>query len=315
VCTDWLKTGGYGRGIRFHEALVERVRHAGARTREAFVLRASGHEEAALAAAGVTGEEAQRALAALRTTGTLEGAGLAPGVAARWVKEAARLNTATYVEGLAKDPRYHRGHHERPPRKVGSQLSTFDCLTCDKCVAVCPNDALFTYVAPHLEVPQAIATRGEGGAVRLTRTGTLRVDERHQIASFADHCNDCGNCDAFCPEDGGPFLRKPRFFGSLAALREDPRGEGIFAVRTPAGYRAHVRSGGREVVVCGEGRRVRYSGEGFSLVLDPYDAEAPAEAAIEGDVDVTLARVTHVIVTSVLSAREVNPVSVMEEGR
>lgn len=322
VCTDWLKTGGYQRGVRFHEALVERVRRAGARTREAYVLLAMGHEEASLAAAGVTGEAAARALSILRNTGTLSAPGepaLPPDAAARWVREAACLNTATYVAGLAEDPRYHAGHHEKAPRKVGSRLTTFDCLTCDKCVAVCPNDALFTYVAPHLEVPEAVARAGEGG-VALVRTGTLRIDERHQIASLSDLCNDCGNCDAFCPEDGGPFAAKPRLFGSLAALREDPHGEGIHLARTAGGYRAHVRSAGREVVVEGErpgsGGEVRYSGQGFSLVLDPASAGA-VRGEIEGDreVDVTLARVVHVIATSVLSAREVNPVSCMEAER
>jgi len=29
---------------------------------------------------------------------------------------------------------------------------------------------------------------------------------------FADFCNDCGNCDVFCLEDGGPYLLKPRLF-------------------------------------------------------------------------------------------------------
>ena len=46
-------------------------------------------------------------------------------------------------------------------------------------------------------------------------------DERHfvverseQIANFADFCNYCGNCDTFCPEWDGPYLKKPNFFGS-----------------------------------------------------------------------------------------------------
>jgi putative selenate reductase len=29
---------------------------------------------------------------------------------------------------------------------------------------------------------------------------------------LADFCNDCGNCDTFCPEHEGPYLQKPRFF-------------------------------------------------------------------------------------------------------
>jgi len=49
--------------------------------------------------------------------------------------------------------------------------------------------------------------------------GRIEVRERHQIGTFQDFCNDCGNCDTFCPEDGGPYLEKPRFFGSLADWR------------------------------------------------------------------------------------------------
>lgn len=310
VCTDWLKTGGYGRGIRFHEALAERVRHAGATTLDGFVLRAFGNEEKALAGIGIAGKDADGALSLLRGGGDAASALGAP-VLRRWVAEAARLNTIDYVSRVAADPRYHRGHHEKPPKKVGSSLSTFDCLTCDKCVAVCPNDALFTYVAPHLEIPVSTVQEKEG-RLAVARTGTLRIDERHQIASFADHCNDCGNCDAFCPEDGGPNIAKPRLFGSLAALREDPRGEGLFLVRTRAGYRAHVRSGGREVLVEAKGGRVRFSGEGFDLSFELRDPEATLSGEATAIVDLTLARKVHVIATGVLSPREVNAVSVME---
>jgi putative selenate reductase len=96
-------------------------------------------------------------------------------------------NTEIYVERVTTDPRYHAEQHRRVPRKIGRRLVLLDCLTCDKCIPACPNDAVFTYVL-------------EGAA------------EPHQIASFADFCNDCGNCDVFCPEDGGPQVLKPRIF-------------------------------------------------------------------------------------------------------
>ena len=32
----------------------------------------------------------------------------------------------------------------------------------------------------------------------------------HQIATFADLCNDCGNCEAFCPDLGAPNRVKLR---------------------------------------------------------------------------------------------------------
>jgi putative selenate reductase len=57
------------------------------------------------------------------------------------------------------------------------------------------------------------------------------VRERRQIATFQDFCNDCGNCDTFCPEDGGPYLEKPRFFGSLEAWRRHARHDGFFVKR------------------------------------------------------------------------------------
>jgi putative selenate reductase len=54
----------------------------------------------------------------------------------------------------------------------------------------------------------------------VASTGRFVVKESHQIATFADACNDCGNCDVFCPEDGGPYLEKPRFFGSVASWKK-----------------------------------------------------------------------------------------------
>ena len=53
--------------------------------------------------------------------------------------------------------------------------------------------------------------------------------ERHQIAVFQDFCNDCGNCDTFCPEEGGPYLEKPRFFGTLDGWHRWRDRDGFFA--------------------------------------------------------------------------------------
>ena len=307
VCTDWLKTGGYGRGIRLHEGLVAKVRATSAKTREGFILRAFGNEAASLSDIGVDGEEAEKALSAVRS-------GVAPRVAVgdalghQWVKAAARRNTKSYAAQVAEDERYKRGHHDKAPKKVGSRLSTFDCLTCDKCVAVCPNDALFTYVAPNLDVPaETIEMREE--AFEIRRTGTVRIEERHQIASYADHCNDCGNCDAFCPEDGGPFLAKPRFFGSVDSLMDDPHGEGYYVERKGAGYLCRVRTKGLDVSVASDGVTVRYWGDGFDVSFEVRDPEGTLSGSADGEVDLTIARTTHVIATSVLSRREVNPVT------
>jgi putative selenate reductase len=94
-----------------------------------------------------------------------------------------------YVERLDRDPRYHHDRVERAPRKTGAPLSLFDCATCDLCIPACPNDANFRL--PSLDCG-------------------LNFAKPHQIATFVDLCNDCGNCEAFCPDLGAPNRVKLR---------------------------------------------------------------------------------------------------------
>jgi putative selenate reductase len=174
VCTDLLQPSGYARPHGYFDELVKRMDRVGAGSVEEFILsyeaarsdeRAARHETIA----------------------------------------AARLrNTEVYVEKLAADPRYQAASHRKVPRKIGRELKLFDCLTCDKCIPVCPNDANFTFA--------------------MASTPEVPVAEARQIGNFADCCNDCGNCDTFCPEDGGPFRLKPRFFVSRERwLADAPR--------------------------------------------------------------------------------------------
>jgi putative selenate reductase len=74
----------------------------------------------------------------------------------------------------------------------------------------------------------------------------FEVTKRHQIGNFQDFCNECGNCDVFCPEHGGPYIEKPRFFGSLEAFRATPVREGFYAARGPEGPWIVGRIRGRE---------------------------------------------------------------------
>ena len=164
---------------------------------------------------------------------------------------------------------------------------------------------------PHLEVPVERAGRVDGRWV-TRREGVLHAHERHQLGHFADLCNDCGNCDVACPEDGGPHLAKPRFHGSVEALRADPHGTGVALRRTPDGYEAVARfEPGREVTLTVSGAVARYEGEGFSLRYDPDDVAATLEGEAAGEVDLTPARTLHTLARAVLAPREVNPVSTL----
>ncbi len=146
------------------------------------------------------------------------------------MNRAALLNTPVLAEKATADPRYRRLHNHGVPRKIGSHLDLFDCINCDKCVPVCPNDANFVYET-HAWQADYGNYRVEKGAAVAVPGGRFVVREEHQIGNFQDFCNDCGNCDVFCPEDGGPYIEKPRFFGSLQAWRRLQERDGFFARR------------------------------------------------------------------------------------
>jgi putative selenate reductase len=134
---------------------------------------------------------------------------------------------AALVAEATANPRYSWERNKGVPRKIGSKLWLYDCINCDKCVPVCPNDANFVYEAPAEAIPYDNFELLPGG-IRRVPGGVLQLAKAHQLANYADACNDCGNCDIFCPEDGGPYNEKPRFFGSLETYRKHAGRNGFF---------------------------------------------------------------------------------------
>ena len=180
------------------------------------------------------------------------------------------LNTRAYVDRLIDDPRYRRAANDKVPQKIGSRLVLFDCITCDKCIPVCPNDANFTFVIPAGGIP-VIKLRADlkGGFIR-TIGQPLTITRKHQIANFADFCNECGNCDVFCPEDGGPYVLKPRFFGSLEEFTRLANLDGFFLPPNGngdgAGETIHARFNGRTHELSTADDHFRFRGAGFELI-------------------------------------------------
>jgi putative selenate reductase len=249
VCTDLLRPGGYGRLSRYLSDLEARMRAAGADTVDDFIVLAQGRGEDAVR--GVAGDEALAArLCASLGSGPVElrrelsRAG-ADALRPRLVAAAAVLNTETVLSRVLSDRRYSAERNRGLPKKVGSRLWEFDCLSCDKCIWVCPNDALFVYECAPFEAP-APRLRVEAGSVTTEPGPTLTVRRKTQIGCFQDFCNDCGNCDTFCPEDGGPHLSKPRFFGSREAWERMEGTDGFYVEAATDGLQAWGRIRGAE---------------------------------------------------------------------
>jgi len=183
------------------------------------------------------------------------------------VERAGLLNTAPIVEQATADPRYQAANNRAVPRKIGSHLFLYDCINCDKCVPICPNDANFIYETEPVELPYS-NYRIQGGQLVETLGGVLKIGKAHQIANYADFCNDCGNCDVYCPEDGGPQIEKPRFFGSLETYRAAGR----------QGFYVEYGEDSRTIYGTLEGRSYRLVVDGD---LDRFD-DGVTEVDIEG---------------------------------
>ncbi|MCA9735048.1 glutamate synthase [candidate division KSB1 bacterium] len=137
--------------------------------------------------------------------------------------------TEAIVKNLISNPVYHFDKNKKAPRKVGSHLELFDCLSCDKCLTVCPNAANFSFAVEPQEI-ELFDYRFEEGRFKPKPNGMLKIEKATQIANLADFCNECGDCDTYCPEDGGPFVMKPRFFFSMKSYEHSKRNNGFYFV-------------------------------------------------------------------------------------
>ena len=138
-----------------------------------------------------------------------------------------RVDATTWAAAAAADPRYSAAQNRVAPRKVGSHLVLLDCLTCDKCVPICPNTAIQTFPLPLGPVPSGRVQWGDGVWSVTPVEAPPTVSKRHQIGIVADLCNRCGQCDPICPEDGGPFQEKPNLFLDPRAWADHPERAGL----------------------------------------------------------------------------------------
>ncbi len=249
VCTDLLRSGGYARAHAYFDALVQRMEAVGASTVDEFIGRA------------------------------YHGAGNAG--------DAIVANTERYVESLAATDRYAAAANSRPPRKIGRGLRLFDCLACDKCVAACPNDANFTFALPPGEIRREVVWH-EHGRWWSRADDPIVIAAPRQFGNFADLCNDCGNCDVLCPEDGGPYRAKPRFFGSADAWRAAAPDDGFFVDPEPSCGVVLARIDGADYGATFCDGRVTFVGPAFTIEFDEQSPASTVEGRGAGEIDLTL---------------------------
>ncbi len=82
---------------------------------------------------------------------------------------------------------------------------------CNVCVTVCPNLANLPVDTQPFEVKYPIV-KIENGETKIVVRKTFRAEQVHQIINIGDFCNECGNCNTFCPTAGAPYKTKPKFY-------------------------------------------------------------------------------------------------------
>ena len=313
VCSDLLKPGGYARSQGYLQTLVERMNAVGADDIDEFIIRAYGLADAALDRAVPRDSANGRAVREALANGTTPRAACGEDFFARWRAQATLLNTERYVDGATVDPRYRRAQNVKTPRKIGRTLRLFDCITCDKCVPVCPNDANFTFSLPRGEV-RVLRLQRQGGRWLRLEEGSFRIDEKHQIGTFADFCNECGNCDVFCPEDGGPYVIKPRFFSTRSSWTEAVGLDGFFIERDGPSECVLGRFSGSDYRLEVTDGRVHYSGAGFAVVFSESDPEGTIDGEATAEVDLTYFEIMNALRRAILSSDEINYVNLLPEN-
>ncbi len=107
--------------------------------------------------------------------------------------DAGQTDAVTAYVAELHDPARNRDYADagaRPIRRVDHVLEAWGCVACNLCVTVCPNDAFFRApTPPGLDIPG---------------------DDQYLV--LAELCNECGNCQVFCPETGDPAKVKPALF-------------------------------------------------------------------------------------------------------
>ncbi len=82
---------------------------------------------------------------------------------------------------------------------------------CNICTGVCPNFANVSFEATSMEIPKYVIVNNNGD-YSIEENGTLNFKQTTQIFNIGDFCNECGNCNTFCPTNGAPYLTKPKFY-------------------------------------------------------------------------------------------------------
>ncbi len=167
-----------------------------------------------------------------------------------------RLNFDLFVETLSKED------------AMAEASRCLQCdLVCNVCVSVCPNRANMALpMEPRSYPVQQVSSDGS-----ISSSGRVELKQAYQIINIANFCNECGNCQTFCPTSGAPYRDKARVHLSEESLLA--HGEGYWMTRS-AGMQ--IMHDGRSASLTKEGEYFIYEDDELRVRLAADTLEASA---------------------------------------
>ncbi len=295
TCTDLLRQGGYGRLPAYLRGLAREMTQIDVTSREAYVLtvRRCGPEAVAESLKVLTGSDdiwQREAIgiteiandrpddlpAAIRTLAGAEG--LDPeAVMLHATRVAGRLNGRDFIPQLVETPRYLARANAQPPRRIDRTLDLYDCINCDLCISACPNDAIFAYDAEVVLTATEVLAAKNGEVVHEPGRG-YGLSETHQLAVVEGACNECSNCEVYCPELGAPFVVKERIFLTPDDFERCPEldgfcrfGDGLLARIDGLPFRLEFDTVPNLATVRGDGVELRMKWDSLEVTRATFD--------------------------------------------
>ena len=94
---------------------------------------------------------------------------------------------------------------------------------CNICVGVCPNFANVGFNVNSISIPVYLVTKN-GEKITVKTEQNFSITQSNQILTIGNFCNECGNCNTFCPTSGAPYKTKPMFYLTEESLNKETVG-------------------------------------------------------------------------------------------
>ncbi|MBN2639724.1 MAG: putative selenate reductase subunit YgfK [Bacteroidales bacterium] len=146
------------------------------------------------------------------------------------------------------------------------------CLLCDEvcniCTTVCPNLANYSYRVQKvkLNLQKGVV---ESGNLRWEPDRVFELKQGIQILNIANFCNECGNCNTFCPTKSAPYLEKPKVY--LTRKDFDEAEKGFYLEKSDGTSVLMGKNAEENFFLSKTGQNYIYTTENFEVVLDRDD--------------------------------------------